>query len=119
MTGVKPDFNTSTQVITIPDLEGVEYLVNGRPVEGEVKIERTTVVHRRAKRGYQLAKGAETVFKFEVPKKEKSADVKVDKVVVDDNKVDEAADPVVVTSPGNTSENPAQGSPRFSNTRQP
>ena len=73
MTGVKPEFDSSTNTLKIPDLEGVEYRIGGHLVEGEVKIDKNTTVLRSAKPGFELAKGAETVFKFVVAKDEAEA----------------------------------------------
>lgn len=112
MTGVKPDFNVATGTLTIPDLEGVEYRINGHVVEGEVQLDKTTVVTRSAKRGYKLAKGAEKVFKFEVSKRQlETDDVNVDVEVVteDDPKPAEAIEGL---SAGSTPQSPGQDSGR-------
>lgn len=116
MTGVKPDFDSATNTLTIPDLDGVEYRIGGKVVEGQIEIRQNTTVRRSAKPGYQLARGAEKVFEYKVSKAEpKPAETDVE---VDVDKVEDPADPVEVTSPGNTPENPAQGTPRFT-PRQP
>ena len=68
MSNLKPSFNSSTNTISIPDVEGVEFLIGGKPVEGDVVIRRDTRVRVRAERGYVLAKGSELEYRFEASK---------------------------------------------------
>lgn len=53
-TPTAPTFNSSTHVITIPTVTGVEYLVDGAVVSGTVTITEDTVVTARATAGYRF-----------------------------------------------------------------
>lgn len=67
MSKTAPTFENN--VITIPDVPGVEYKINGYPVKGQVEIQTDTQVSVRAERGYKLAPSVqqEHEFKFERP----------------------------------------------------
>ena len=110
MTTIKPWFNAEAGTLTIPEVEGVDFKINGQIVEGDVQISKTTVVRRSAKPGFKLAKGSETEFEFVVPKDaskpaEKPAEVKTE----DKPKPAEAIEGL---SAGNTPQSPAQDSGR-------
>ncbi|WP_182353217.1 ExeM/NucH family extracellular endonuclease [Flaviflexus huanghaiensis] len=63
VTPVAPTF--SDNVIIIPEVEGVEYLIDGNVVEaGTVTITEDTTVTARAAEGYVLAEGADTEWTF-------------------------------------------------------
>lgn len=108
-----PTFNKETSTISLPEVDGVEYSINGRAVSDDVEIEKTTVVSLSPKPGYVFAKGKQTEYKFYVDPDSSTAEV-----VGEPHKGDVAADAVDVTSPGNTPESPTQGTAR-SNTRWP
>lgn len=66
----KPSFDEATKTITIPEVDKVVHTINGVPVTGDVKINRTTTVRISAAQGYKLAKGVQTDYKFVVSKDE-------------------------------------------------
>lgn len=54
-TATAPAYNSTTKVITIPTVTGVEYRINGEAVTGAVTITEDTVVTAHALPGYKLA----------------------------------------------------------------
>lgn len=87
-----PQFDADTNTISLPAVKGVEYKIDGYPVEGEVKIVRDTTVSVRAARGYKLHPDIvrEHTFKFQKP--EAPAKDSVDKNIDETNKVVAGAD---------------------------
>ena len=51
---VEPTYNSTTKVITIPTVTGVEYLIDGEVVSGTVTITKDTVVTARPTSGYKF-----------------------------------------------------------------
>jgi hypothetical protein len=102
MSDLKPSFDSSTNTITVPDVEHVEFLIAGRPITGDVEIKRNTTVRVRAERGFVLDKSVEREHRFEVSKKESAPEAKTEE------KPSETVAPEVTA--GNTPGNPAQGS---------
>lgn len=59
-------FDEDTNTLTVGHATGVTYFMNGRVVEGEVKLDKTTTVVAKPVRGYQFKPGSQTEFTFEV-----------------------------------------------------
>jgi hypothetical protein len=106
MSDLKPSFDSSTNTITVPDVEHVEFLIAGRPITGDVEIKRNTTVRVRAERGFVLDKSVEREHRFEVSKKETAPEAKTEEKT--EEKPSETVAPEVTA--GNTPGNPAQGS---------
>lgn len=58
-------FDPDTNTLTVGNVQGVEYTVNGQKVEGEVKITRKTLVRARPLPGYVFKRGVNSDFFFE------------------------------------------------------
>lgn len=67
-----PSFDSNTNKITFPKIEGVEYTIEGSPVTGDKVITATTEVDARAKSGYYFAPNTVTNWTF-VPTKDTAA----------------------------------------------
>lgn len=67
-----PSFNSNTNTVTIPKIEGVEYTIEGSPVTGDKVITSTTEVDARAKSGYYFAPNTVANWSF-VPAKKNDA----------------------------------------------
>lgn len=67
-----PSFDSNTNKITFPKIEGVEYTIEGSPVTGDKVITATTEVDARAKSGYYFAPNTVTNWTF-VPTKDAAA----------------------------------------------
>lgn len=59
-----PSFDSNTNKITFPKIEGVEYTIEGSPVTGDKVITATTEVDARAKSGYYFAPNTVTNWTF-------------------------------------------------------
>ncbi|WP_258934851.1 hypothetical protein [Nesterenkonia pannonica] len=59
-------FDEEDGIITIPDVEGIQYLVEGQPVSDEVGVEpgETVTVNAEAMDGYEFSEGATTEWQF-------------------------------------------------------
>ena len=95
-----PRFDESSNTITIPEVEHVEYLIGGLPVKGEVVIKKNTTVRVRAKRGYVLADSVEKEHRFTA--------AKLDDPKGSSDEKPAPAEPVVVDTAGSTPENAGQ-----------
>lgn len=60
-----PQFNPSTNTITIPNTPGVEYQINGAPVTGSQVITEDTTVIAVPREGYRIAPGAPSEWVFD------------------------------------------------------
>lgn len=60
-----PSFVAETNTITIPTVTGVEYLIDGKVVTGDVVIEEDTVVEADPTEGYYFGVGATASWDFE------------------------------------------------------
>lgn len=67
-----PSFDSNTNKITFPKIDGVEYTVEGIPVTGDEVITSTTEVEARAKSGYYFAPNTVANWTF-VPTKKNDA----------------------------------------------
>lgn len=67
-----PSFNSNTNTVTIPKIDGVEYTIEGSPVTGDKVITSTTEVDARAKSGYYFAPNTVANWTF-VPTKKNDA----------------------------------------------
>lgn len=90
-------FDSDTNVLTVGSVEGVNYFIKGRRVEGEVQLDKTTVVTAKPAPGRTFPKGTVSEFKFEVGETESDP-------------VAQNADPVDADTAGSTPENVAQQS---------
>lgn len=88
-------FDSDTNVLTVAAVDGVNYFIRGRRVEGEVKLDKTTVVTAKPAPGRSFPKGTVSEFKFEV------GETKPDPVA-------QNADPVDENTAGSTPENVEQ-----------
>lgn len=68
VTPKSPSFNSDTNTVTIPSVEGVEYTIEGIPVTGDEVITSTTEVDAHAKSGYTFEPNTVTNWTF-VPTK--------------------------------------------------
>lgn len=68
VTPKSPSFNSDTNTVTIPTVEGVEYTIEGIPVTGDEVIASTTEVDAHAKSGYTFEPNTVTNWTF-VPTK--------------------------------------------------
>lgn len=59
-------FDSETHVLTVPAVDGVVYTIGGRVVEGEVQLDKTSVVHASSLPGYSFPKGAQKEFEYVV-----------------------------------------------------
>lgn len=59
-------FDRETNTLTVGHTTGVVYKINGRVVEGEVPLHKTSTVVASTLPGYFFAKGVKTSFRFEV-----------------------------------------------------
>lgn len=59
-------FDDSTNTLTVTDVDGIDYRIGGKVIEGDVKLTKDTVVTARPQPGYTFSKGAQTQFEFEV-----------------------------------------------------
>lgn len=72
-------YNPDTQVITIPVVKGVEYVIGGEPATGEVAIDEDTVVTAHPVEPFRFPDGAQARWTFKVrvidpPADDKSGD---------------------------------------------
>lgn len=72
VTPKSPSFNSDTNTVTIPSVEGVEYTIEGIPVTGDEVITSTTEVDAHAKSGYTFEPNTVTNWTF-VPTKDPEA----------------------------------------------
>lgn len=72
VTPKSPSFNSDTNTVTIPSVEGVEYTIEGIPVTGDEVITSTTEVDAHAKSGYTFEPNTVTNWTF-VPTKNPEA----------------------------------------------
>lgn len=61
-------FDESTNTLTVGSVEGVVYTIGGKPVEGDIVLDKDTVVRAIPAPGYVFTRGVETEFKFEISK---------------------------------------------------
>lgn len=59
-----PSFNGDTNTITIPSVTGIEYTIEGIPVEDDEVISSDTDVEARAEEGYYIPSGSTTHWNF-------------------------------------------------------
>lgn len=67
-----PSFNSNTNTVTIPSIDGVEYTIEGSPVTGDKVITSTTEVEAHAKPGYSFEPNTVANWTF-VPTKKNDA----------------------------------------------
>jgi hypothetical protein len=61
-------FDEATNTLNVDHVEGVRYLINGKEVNGEVKLTKNTTVRARPEPGFVFARGTQRDYKFEVNK---------------------------------------------------
>ena len=64
VTPTSPSFDSGTNTITFPEIEGVEYSIDGIPVSGSEVIAETTQVDANATEGYSFPAGTVTSWTF-------------------------------------------------------
>lgn len=72
VTPKSPSFNSNTNTVTIPKIEGVEYTIEGNPVTGDKVITSTTEVDAHAASGYSFEPNTVANWTF-VPAKKNDA----------------------------------------------
>nr|DAQ76505.1 MAG TPA: major capsid protein [Caudoviricetes sp.] len=72
VTPKSPSFNSNTNTVTIPSIEGVEYTIEGSPVTGDKVITATTEVEAHAKSGFSFEPNTVANWTF-VPTKKNDA----------------------------------------------
>ena len=70
MSGAVPSFDEGSNVITLPEVNGIVYTVNGQPVEGTLEIKKPTTVRVNAAQGLVLDKSVQKHHTFKPAKKE-------------------------------------------------
>ena len=106
-------FDKETKVLTVVQKEGVQYKIGSRVLDaGEHKLKDTTTVRAVPEPGYVFKKSAPTEWTFEVDSDEDKPEDTPPSDVPGGDPEQVNADPVDVVSPGNTPQNPGQGSGR-------
>ena len=63
-------YDEQKQVITVPEVTGVEYRIGGEPVTGDVHIDEDTIVTAVPTGRYKFPEGAQARWTFKVPQKD-------------------------------------------------
>jgi hypothetical protein len=61
-------FDQSSNTLTVNHVEGVDFMIGGKVIEGEVKLTKNTYVTARPQPGKVFPRGTQTRWKFEVNK---------------------------------------------------
>lgn len=102
------NFDPETNKLTVSHVDGVEYRIGGKVIEGSVILKKNTTVRARPKPGYVFPRGATTEWTFEVSENpEKVEDESGEDETVSD------PDPVSDQSAGNTPESVGQQTSNF------
>lgn len=64
----KLKFDAEKKVLTIPEVKGVVYTIDGKPVTGDVKINKTTTVEAAPAQGFRFKEGQKTSWDFDPEK---------------------------------------------------
>jgi hypothetical protein len=101
-----PEFDETTNTISIPEVDGIVFTIAGKPVSGDVVIRQNTVVRVAPQQGFVLAKGVERNHRFSASKLEGDVPKVPEVTPTPDPPV--PAEPVVVSTAGSDPENAAQ-----------
>lgn len=57
-------YDEDTNILTVPNVKGVDYLIDGKPVDGDIILVKPTKVTAKPQKGFRFTEGAEDSWTY-------------------------------------------------------